>query len=418
MSTNYNSGIVKNGLVWVYDGANKSKCVSPNHFPYPTDAYSHFSLSTAVRHTQSRDSSTPGIIKGSIPMKMLMTGENDPYTGSYNTINGNIAAASAGETWTLSFYAKASKTLDGASAGGDFIFGATSAGSVLTGGSYYNLFSKNHVFTTEWERYSHTVTFTNNSVEQIQVRFDGPNDGANANDVLWFDGIQLEKNVDNPTPFSKFVYDGTVKNVLGTTASGTANNNPVYNGLGYHTFEANNNPSATSPEINFPYSDTYAFNGTLPWTVESWVRPHLNPGTSNWTGWVDREGTYDGSRNGWNQFVVGSGTNMIFRTERYQSGTIKYVEFTEAESDAIDQWVCVTSTYNNPALAIYKNGVMQDDEQTASGTATNLTKILTIGDRGGYGFSGDVGKISIYNRALSEDEVLSNFNATRNRFGL
>ena len=76
-----------------------------------------------------------------------------------------------------------------------------------------------------------------------------------------------------------------------------------------------------------------------------------------------------------------------------------------------------TSTYN-----MYLNGVTSANltwGATAISTGTTTTN-FTIGQRGdnvGY-LSGSLYNVKIYNKALSPNEILQNFNATRSRFGV
>ncbi len=76
-----------------------------------------------------------------------------------------------------------------------------------------------------------------------------------------------------------------------------------------------------------------------------------------------------------------------------------------------------TSTYN-----IYLNGVLANGVYVGNTIATYLVPSgsFTIGQRGdnaGY-LNGNIYNVKIYNKALSANEVLQNFNATRGRFGV
>jgi hypothetical protein len=88
---------------------------------------------------------------------------------------------------------------------------------------------------------------------------------------------------------------------------------------------------------------------------------------------------------------------------------------------ASNSWTSLSLTFDNSASTkciMYVNGVAVASGNPAvpSSTSTNLL----IGRRGGPGLllQGDIAMASIYNRALSADEVLQNFNATRGRFGV
>lgn len=120
---------------------------------------------------------------GGAPLRMEVNGI-DPYTKTYNSSLWNIASASAGETWTVSVYAKA----DQQTTGQLFLFEADAKGK------YTSAPAKTIQLGTEWQRYSFSTTFANPTTEFIQLRLDGPNDReAVQHATIWWDGLQLEK---------------------------------------------------------------------------------------------------------------------------------------------------------------------------------------------------------------------------------
>jgi len=69
------------------------------------------------------------------------------------------------------------------------------------------------------------------------------------------------------------------------------------------------------------------------------------------------------------------------------------------------------------------NGVLRSTSSTinATGTLGSITDEFLIGQSGYTGspyFNGKLGPMQIYNRALSANEVLHNYNALKGRFGL
>ncbi|MEX0594961.1 MAG: LamG domain-containing protein, partial [Candidatus Paceibacterota bacterium] len=81
-------------------------------------------------------------------------------------------------------------------------------------------------------------------------------------------------------------------------------------------------------------------------------------------------------------------------------------------------------TYDGSFQKIYINGVLITQSPN-----TRTLIYPTTGDRnyqigrwgfGGYEryFQGNIAQVSIYNRALTAQEIQQNFNATRGRFGL
>ena len=82
-----------------------------------------------------------------------------------------------------------------------------------------------------------------------------------------------------------------------------------------------------------------------------------------------------------------------------------------------DQWFNVVGTWGSGFKKLYINGV-----EVASGTNTGTdtgNRDRYVGGRGAnFPFNGEIPIAKIYNKALTASEVLQNFNATKNRFGL
>jgi hypothetical protein len=76
-------------------------------------------------------------------------------------------------------------------------------------------------------------------------------------------------------------------------------------------------------------------------------------------------------------------------------------------------------TYNSGDFRIFLNG-SQSGQQSVVSTLNSDTGDTTIGKDDGLEryLNGDVSNVFIYNRALSPQEILQNFNALRGRFGL
>jgi len=98
-----------------------------------------------------------------------------------------------------------------------------------------------------------------------------------------------------------------------------------------------------------------------------------------------------------------------------------------SNSEVLNQWVNITCTFiANSATGIrgYKNGIEDPNSPVNASTVAPLssTDPLYIGLRNPATdqrfFDGRIGIVQIYNRALSAQEVLQNYNATKGRFGL
>ena len=85
-------------------------------------------------------------------------------------------------------------------------------------------------------------------------------------------------------------------------------------------------------------------------------------------------------------------------------------------------WIMLTGTWDGTTMKLYQNGVKQATDRSFTGTGI-LANIGTINL--GYYFNssqpwtnGYISNSQIYNRALSDSEVLQTYNLTKGRFGL
>lgn len=93
-----------------------------------------------------------------------------------------------------------------------------------------------------------------------------------------------------------------------------------------------------------------------------------------------------------------------------QSGTILLT---------LNTWHYICATYDNITAKTYINNVL-DINAAFTTVLTNSTGVLNIGayTDARYPMLANITQVSIYNRALTADEILQNYNATKSRFGL
>ena len=200
--------------------------------------------------------------------------------------------------------------------------------------------------------------------------------------------------------------------------SGSSNNGTLYNGVGY----------------NGSYGGSLFFDG---------INDYVDIGTANIfriTGaitigaLIKRSNTTDrdiivakhqdlGSQYGYQFDLNDDGRNKI-RFGFGSNGTFLYARTTAAFTD--NDWHYLVATYDGVnAVRIYIDGVNQALENNSCfGSMNNTTAPLLIGSRVSYtgtqehNFGGYINNVSIYNRVLSSNEVLQNFNSLRYRYGL
>jgi len=91
--------------------------------------------------------------------------------------------------------------------------------------------------------------------------------------------------------------------------------------------------------------------------------------------------------------------------------------YNASHPDFINKWLCVTVTSDASGSSLYING-----DYITGGTSLNenIGVNFRIGTRftNSAAWTGYMGPISIYNRVLSSDEVLQNYNSIKYRYGL
>ena len=83
-------------------------------------------------------------------------------------------------------------------------------------------------------------------------------------------------------------------------------------------------------------------------------------------------------------------------------------------------WTHYCLTYNNSTVAVYINGTLLDSRTAI--VLQNPARQVVLGrwapSYNAYYLNGRVSNTQVYNRALTSEEVLQNYNATKARFGL
>jgi len=200
---------------------------------------------------------------------------------------------------------------------------------------------------------------------------------------------------------------GIASSYTGTGASffdcsGNGNNativgSPVYTGNhgGYFTFNGSNNVN-----INKIASQLGIFDSS--YTMSAYFRVPSTSGNRFIFGTqaeVTRQGLHHGIRNG----------NFYFGHYAADFG---------GSAVLANTWYFVTWMWSStaPNARIYVNGVLTSQATTLGSFIGTTNLFLGLSHTGGL--VGDIANAFIYNRALTQAEILQNFNATRSRFNL
>jgi hypothetical protein len=185
--------------------------------------------------------------------------------------------------------------------------------------------------------------------------------------------------------------------------NGSLNNGP--------TFNSTNNSLAfdgTDDNVSTSYNSAVAFLNTSPYTLEVLVNAQSQ---INYPGFMNRESNVGLGRDGYNLIytLVGQSAGQVFVfSERFTTGTSTFAGFTTATSSFFNNWHHVLSTYDGSMVRIYYDGVLQGSG-SSTGNITNASKALEIANRNGAVLKGNLSYARVYNRALSQSEILQNY---------
>jgi hypothetical protein len=221
--------------------------------------------------------------------------------------------------------------------------------------------------------------------------------------------------LDAANPYS-YVSGSTVWNDLSRSqTSGSLINGP--------TFSSDNGGSiifdGTNDYIRVPNSTTIKPTNAI--TLSSWVK-YTTLGSYSKTFSLDyrTDGTWAPPYLAYELSLYSTTGRPYFSVTT--SGTLKSLQFDTSIN--INTWYNIVGTYNGSVLNSYLNGVKNTSSTAATGLIDYGNSLdLAIGQDSPYNsvgeyFRGTMGNVSIYNRALTQDEILQNYNALKGRFGL
>ena len=207
---------------------------------------------------------------------------------------------------------------------------------------------------------------------------------------------------------NSYVGSGTVwTDLSGNSNNGTLINSPVYinSNNGILNFAGGTYVSRTSPNLS---------TGNSGFTKSIWIKSQYKGTNTNHPNIIS-----------WGNDSTNNKNGLALQTDT--TGTISQIlhwfyanDYSCSINDITNNWANISITYNPPTLSFYLNGVNQST-QTVIGTPNVTNTNLEIGRYGAlsqYYYSGSIANIQIYNRALTAQEILQNYNATKTRFGL
>ena len=186
------------------------------------------------------------------------------------------------------------------------------------------------------------------------------------------------------------------------------------------TFSSANGGSIVFDGVDDKVSKTGSINTGQNFTVNAWIYPTLLGTTRRAI--IGNGYPYDG-REGWYFSTAGGFVNNTF----FMSiGADQAYRVAAANTLSLNAWQYVTAVVTDGGLTItlYVNGQTTNTSISVlnSGTITYTNTEFNVGWRNSViandPYTGRIAQVSIYNRALSQQNVQQNFNTTKTRFGL
>jgi hypothetical protein len=186
--------------------------------------------------------------------------------------------------------------------------------------------------------------------------------------------------------------------------------NPLVSGslINGPTFDRNNGGS-----IVFDGVDDYT---SIPDTSD--LRLNGNFTISLWHKAITLKNTYPGPLSKGNSGPGGTGYIMFYTSLNNGFMFFKRQNQTFSLPNAVNSnWNYIVFTYDGTNVRGYINGSLGYTSATVTFPTNTDTTPLSLGRGDEYG-NGTVASLGLYNRALSQAEVLQNYNAGKTRFGL
>ena len=146
------------------------------------------------------------------------------------------------------------------------------------------------------------------------------------------------------------------------------------------------------------YVDTGYTEDLATWTISAWIKSPDAPAAGSSCGPVHRESNYQINWVHWTSSWRGS-TGVNVGGEWYSAS------FGPLEADT---WYHLSGTYDGENLKAYKDGILITDNDSPSGDPSPETNSLKLARHAASDrfFQGTIDEVRIFNRALSDPEVL------------
>ena len=216
-------------------------------------------------------------------------------------------------------------------------------------------------------------------------------------------------------PFDSASYPGTgttLSNLAGAGLSGTMSSIAYSNTSTFFSF------NGTTSQISV--ADNASLEpGSGDWTIEVWLRYSIITGKTRT--YLSKTNNAGGSAD----WGYGLRTNPTTSVTYFEVGNGTTSITSPTTSVTSNVWYQIVGVWTNVALnsiALYKNGVFVGSNTHSFASIRDTSNALYLGNYNGNEFAqqfqGDMGIVRMYNRALTASEVLNNYDANKNIYGL
>ena len=189
----------------------------------------------------------------------------------------------------------------------------------------------------------------------------------------------------------------------------------------YDLAGSNNGTLVNGPTYSSANGGSIVFDGSNDYIA---LPPYPIPNNFSYSIWVKKNGNGNtGTRaivisNGATYIDIGFDNNIMFSLI-LSNGSQNLIRSADGVIAPIGIWSHYAATYNRQQAKLYFNG-----SEVASSNYTLAPRSFPSGfrvgayDGGNYNLNGNIPIAQMYNRALTSQEILQNYNATKTRFGL
>lgn len=209
-------------------------------------------------------------------------------------------------------------------------------------------------------------------------------------------GLVMHLDASNPSSYPGS--GGTWTDLTGNSNNATLSGGPTYDSAngGRIIFDGTNDVGLlVGTRTGFPF-------GSSAGSISGWGK--IDPGAS--IGWIF---AYGNPSNGLARFVGHVGSTYYFGG---------YNDDITASGVVTDTWFNICGTYDGTNARLYINGSLVTGPTAKSWNT--IDSYANVGAQTGLGdyWDGSIAQVLVYNVALSDGDVLQNYNALKGRFGL